>query len=108
MRPDTLLLIADHIGLDDPDLDAFMDRFERWRDPSHVRAYTLAEWSSMLTSVGLAIELASSAWVSHMNLPPGQPACACQMPNVPIWNAGSWKRLRPTVHSLTLLMPMAG
>ncbi len=78
MRPDALLLIADHIGLDDPDLDAFMDRFERWRDPSHVRAYTLAEWSSMLTSVGLEIEHSEqrmgepyefTSWTARMRMP---------------------------------------
>jgi ubiquinone/menaquinone biosynthesis C-methylase UbiE len=56
LQPGGLFLLADHIGLDDPELNAFMDRFERWRDPSHVRAYTLAEWQSFLEPVGLHIE----------------------------------------------------
>lgn len=53
LLPGGHLLISDHIGLDDPELDAFMDRFERWRDPSHVRAYAFDEWHSFCTNAGL-------------------------------------------------------
>jgi len=56
LRPGGRLLISDHIGLDDPELDAFMDRFERWRDPSHVRAYTFDEWKAFLEPAGLVVE----------------------------------------------------
>jgi ubiquinone/menaquinone biosynthesis C-methylase UbiE len=56
LRSGGRLLISDHIGLDDPELDAFMDRFERWRDPSHVRAYTFDEWRSFLEAAGLTVE----------------------------------------------------
>lgn len=55
LRPGGLLLVSDHIGLEDPEQDAFMDRFERWRDPSHVRAYTYAEWRSFCTEAGLEV-----------------------------------------------------
>lgn len=55
IRPGGCMLLSDHIGLDDPDMDAFMDRFERWRDPSHVRAYTLAEWRDMCAIAGLRL-----------------------------------------------------
>ncbi|WP_129633460.1 class I SAM-dependent methyltransferase [Candidatus Oscillochloris fontis] len=57
LRPGGQLLISDHIGLDDPEQDAFMDRFERWRDPSHVRAYTYAEWRDFCGAAGLQVEV---------------------------------------------------
>jgi SAM-dependent methyltransferase len=63
LRPGGRFLLADHIGLDDPEMDAFMDRFERWRDPSHVRAYTFAEWRSFLEPVGLEVE--HTEWLAH-------------------------------------------
>lgn len=50
------LLISDHIGLEDPALDTFMNRFERWRDPSHVRAYSYAEWRAFCAAAGLHVE----------------------------------------------------
>lgn len=53
LKPGGALLISDHIGLEDAELDAFMDRFERWRDPSHVRAYSFAEWQAFCTAAGL-------------------------------------------------------
>jgi ubiquinone/menaquinone biosynthesis C-methylase UbiE len=56
LKPGGTFLLGDHLGLDDPEYDTFMDRFERWRDPSHVRAYTVAEWCAFLEPVGLQIE----------------------------------------------------
>lgn len=55
LRPGGLLLISDHIGLEDAEADAFMDRFERWRDPSHVRAYSYREWQSFCTEAGFEV-----------------------------------------------------
>ncbi len=55
LRPGGMLLVSDHIGLEDPELDQFMDRFERWRDPSHVRAYTYAEWRTFCEEAGLEV-----------------------------------------------------
>jgi ubiquinone/menaquinone biosynthesis C-methylase UbiE len=82
LRPGGLFLLADHLGLDDPELDAFMDRFERWRDPSHVRAYTVDEWRSFLAPVGLTIEHAEASmdreayqyqdWTTRLKLPADQ------------------------------------
>lgn len=78
LRPGGTLIVADHIGLEDPDLDAFMDRFERWRDPSHVRAYSFAEWRALCAEAGLTVthteedrkesyEFAS--WTARMRMP---------------------------------------
>jgi 2-polyprenyl-3-methyl-5-hydroxy-6-metoxy-1,4-benzoquinol methylase len=55
LRPGGLLVISDHIGLEDQEADQFMDRFERWRDPSHVRAYTYAEWDHFCHAAGLSL-----------------------------------------------------
>jgi SAM-dependent methyltransferase len=63
LRPGGRFLLADHIGLDDPEMDAFLDRFERWRDPSHVRAYTFDEWRAFLEPAGLAVE--HTEWVTR-------------------------------------------
>lgn len=63
LRSGGRLLIADHIGLDDPELDTFMDRFERWRDPSHVRAYTFTEWRGMLQAASLEVE--HTEWIAY-------------------------------------------
>lgn len=56
LRPGGALLISDHIGLQDASLDAFMDQFERWRDPTHVRAYGFDEWHTFMDAVGLQID----------------------------------------------------
>jgi SAM-dependent methyltransferase len=78
LRSGGRLLISDHIGLEDPELDAFMDRFERWRDPGHVRAYTYAEWSNFFAGTGLQIEHTESdprepyefeSWTARLRMP---------------------------------------
>ncbi len=78
LRPGGLLLISDHIGLEDVELDTFMDRFERWRDPSHVRAYTYAEWRTFCTAAVLRVEQSEddfrepyefASWTARMRMP---------------------------------------
>jgi SAM-dependent methyltransferase len=56
LRPGGRLIVSDHIGLQDAELDSFMDRFERWRDPGHVRAYSFAEWHEFCSAAGLKVE----------------------------------------------------
>lgn len=77
LRPGGLLLISDHIGLEDAEQDAFMDRFERWRDPSHVRAYSYAEWRSFCEAAGLSVTLTEddprepyefASWTARMRM----------------------------------------
>ncbi|HZG67359.1 MAG TPA: methyltransferase domain-containing protein [Herpetosiphonaceae bacterium] len=78
LRSGGRFLLADVLGLDDPDLDAFMDRFERWRDPSHVRAYTFAEWRRLLEMAGFEVEHTErwtrdpylfEPWTTRMRMP---------------------------------------
>ena len=56
LRPGGLFLLDDNMAPEDPELDAFMNRFEQWRDPSHVRASTISEWSGWMAEAGLRVE----------------------------------------------------
>lgn len=53
LRPGGLFLLDDNMAPEDAELDAFMNRFEQWRDPSHVRAYTVSEWAGWMREAGL-------------------------------------------------------
>lgn len=62
LRPRGMLLISDHISPEDPGLDRFMDRFERWRDPSHVRAYSYTEWQALCADNRLTVIHQEDDW----------------------------------------------
>jgi ubiquinone/menaquinone biosynthesis C-methylase UbiE len=73
-----LFLLDDNMAPADRELDAFMNRFEQWRDPSHVRAYTPPEWAKMLAEAGLEVDVVDplapkayefAAWVARMRMP---------------------------------------
>jgi ubiquinone/menaquinone biosynthesis C-methylase UbiE len=55
-RPGGRLVLEDNCSPADPDLDSWLDRLERLRDPTHVRSYNEAEWTRMLDAAGFAIE----------------------------------------------------
>jgi ubiquinone/menaquinone biosynthesis C-methylase UbiE len=55
LRPGGLFLLQDQEGLDDPDGADYIARFERRRDPSHVRALSEKEWQHILTEAGLVV-----------------------------------------------------
>jgi ubiquinone/menaquinone biosynthesis C-methylase UbiE len=52
------LVIFDNMAPEDDELDAFMNRFEAWRDPSHYRAHRSSEWQAMLRAAGLLVKTA--------------------------------------------------
>lgn len=56
LLPSGLFLLDDQMAPEDPELDEFVNKFERWRDPSHVRAYTPAEWREWIEAAGLHVE----------------------------------------------------
>lgn len=56
LRPGGRFVLMDSLGPDDPDLDAFINEFERRRDPTHVRSYQLHEWQAFLENAGLTID----------------------------------------------------
>jgi SAM-dependent methyltransferase len=58
LGPGGRLVMFDNMAPEDDELDAFMNRFEAWRDPSHFRAHRSSEWQAMLASAGFAVEAA--------------------------------------------------
>jgi ubiquinone/menaquinone biosynthesis C-methylase UbiE len=55
LKPSGLFVLDDNMAPDDQELDVFLNRFEQWRDPSHVRNNTIAEWSAWMHNAGLQI-----------------------------------------------------
>lgn len=58
LRPGGRLVIFDNMAPEDDELDAFMNRVEAWRDPSHFRAHRISEWRAMLLVAGFRVEAA--------------------------------------------------
>jgi len=56
LKPGGLFLLIDNIAPSDPELDAFINKVEKWRDPSHGRACTSEEWRTFFAQAGLHIE----------------------------------------------------
>ena len=82
LAPGGRLLLVDNIAPEDTTLDALLNHWEKWRDPSHVRNYTVGEWRAYLTDAGLAISDAEAQrkthdfapWVERMRMPPAESA----------------------------------
>lgn len=56
LRPGGRLVIFDNMAPEDEELDAFVNRLEVWRDPTHVRSHRSSEWLAMLSTAGFAME----------------------------------------------------
>jgi SAM-dependent methyltransferase len=78
LRPGGRFLLDDNMGPEDAELSAFIDRVERWRDPSHVRNYTIVEWRGWMEQAGLRIEHVEplrakrydfADWTARMRMP---------------------------------------
>ncbi|HEY5094614.1 MAG TPA: class I SAM-dependent methyltransferase [Candidatus Eremiobacteraceae bacterium] len=76
--PGGLFLLDDNMAPEDDELDAFMNRFEKWRDPSHVRAWKMSEWRAWIEAEGIrfvaedALQLKPYAfveWTERMHMP---------------------------------------
>jgi len=71
------LALIDNIAPEDAALDRHLNDWERRRDPSHVRAYTVGEWRDFLAAAGLRVvhlETARKAhdftsWTERMRMP---------------------------------------
>jgi ubiquinone/menaquinone biosynthesis C-methylase UbiE len=55
LRPGGRFVMFDNMAPEDDELDAFVNRFERWRDPGHERARRLSEWRGMLEAAGMRV-----------------------------------------------------
>ncbi len=53
LKPGGRLVIADETTPDD-EVNGWWDKLERTRDPTHVRAYTLSEWQTLIAGAGLS------------------------------------------------------
>jgi ubiquinone/menaquinone biosynthesis C-methylase UbiE len=55
-KPGGVVAVIDQLSDPNPKVARYSNAFERLRDPSHVWAYNLAEWTSFFTSAGLTVE----------------------------------------------------
>ncbi len=77
VRAGTFLLV-DVVAPSQESVDAFLNRIETLRDPSHVRDHTVGQWQDMLATSGFVAEALGSwplrlefrSWVTRMNTPP--------------------------------------
>lgn len=79
LKPGGRLVIEDHLLPDDDRAAAYINAFERLRDPSHHRAFSAYEWRGMFLDAGLRVEHAESLvkpgtqlvpWAARQDCPP--------------------------------------
>jgi len=56
LTPEGQLVLIDTFSPEDDEQDAFLNRIEALRDPTHVRDYRVSEWRSMFDEVGFDLE----------------------------------------------------
>lgn len=56
LRPDGVLVFVDHVAPEDDEADAFVNRLDWLRDPSHNREPRLSEYQRWFTDAGLTID----------------------------------------------------
>ncbi|GAA4999147.1 class I SAM-dependent methyltransferase [Acinetobacter puyangensis] len=80
LKPNGKLILIDILGSDIPMFDTFLQSIEFIRDPSHVRDYSLSEWTNLCeyTNFDIArieqqkLALDFQAWVRRMDTAPEQ------------------------------------
>ncbi len=84
LKPGGRLVIVDEIT-PDAEVDTWYDALERTRDHTHVRAYTMQEWQTIILEAGLTWVVGDSetrysleveSWLGRMNLDPTTTAAA--------------------------------
>ncbi|HEB88047.1 MAG TPA: methyltransferase domain-containing protein [Deltaproteobacteria bacterium] len=73
LTADGRFLLIDSVSPEDDEFDAFLDRIERLRDPTHVRNHRVSEWRAFFDDVGFDFEeramwtlrLDFDAWVAR-------------------------------------------
>ncbi len=63
------LLVQDHVLPDDDIAARYIDDFERWRDPSHNRAFSHTRWKQMFTIAGFTVEHTEEVIKRHPFIP---------------------------------------
>lgn len=75
--PGGRLLLIDNVAPEEPPLDEMVNRWEKLRDASHVRNYSISEWQGFLAAVGLDVTHTETgqkahpftAWVERSQMP---------------------------------------
>jgi ubiquinone/menaquinone biosynthesis C-methylase UbiE len=62
LKPGGRLLIQDQTVPEDERAARYIDSFERLRDPSHHRIYSVSEWRGTYLDAGLTVEMNELAW----------------------------------------------
>lgn len=78
LKPGGIFLLVDHYAPEDATLDAFVNRLDKMRDPSHVREHSLSEWKALFDRHGLSyheilkwdLPLEFQEWVERSDTPP--------------------------------------
>lgn len=76
LRPGGVFGLADNVVGGDPAVTRYVNAFERYRDPSHVWAYSLDDWLSFFSTTGLVVthsetfqkEMVLDEWAARMNV----------------------------------------
>jgi ubiquinone/menaquinone biosynthesis C-methylase UbiE len=56
LRSKGRFVMMDSVAPQDAQLDQFINRVEKWRDPTHVRSYTAQEWRTWIDATGLLVD----------------------------------------------------
>jgi SAM-dependent methyltransferase len=78
VKPGGVVIIDDCVAPELAALDTFLQTFEMLRDPSHVRDYSVSEWSEIAAQAGLAVTgvtrrrlpLDFAQWIMRQRVPP--------------------------------------
>ncbi|GCF16190.1 SAM-dependent methyltransferase [Haloarcula mannanilytica] len=76
LEPGGTLAFEDNVAPDDDALDDFLNRFERIRDPTHVRSHRVGDWLRWVEKAGFTVEtsrvitktLDYDEWVANVDL----------------------------------------
>jgi len=77
LKPGGVVVVDDCVAPESAVLDTFLQTLEMLRDPSHVRDYSVSQWSEIAAQAGLAITgitrrrlpLAFAPWVMRQRVP---------------------------------------
>jgi ubiquinone/menaquinone biosynthesis C-methylase UbiE len=89
LKPGGVLALVDNIVPEDATAADFVNAFEKYRDPSHVRCLSAEEWADAYQQAGLRLTHAEEAkkamnfeaWADNMNASPDMRATLRQMLN---------------------------
>ncbi|HTK11618.1 MAG TPA: methyltransferase domain-containing protein [Ktedonobacteraceae bacterium] len=56
LKPGGLFLVIDSCVPEEAELDLFINKVEKWRDPSHGRSHKVSEWQHFFAEAGLQVE----------------------------------------------------